>query len=232
MLHWKSSLRIVLCNITFNAGHTGIKIMLIPLDSPPHTIFTLNFNLITMIAIFAIIIIIIFILTTIFCKCLSLAFIMTEVSTWRVDKYLCCHHTNPSLWQPWRRYILSHKRFLSSQVYNHIMTTSGAIFCLIIDFCHFLACEQALLGALAAGREKEGELATMLLEFEFHLQFPCSSPLTELSNFHQSCAKVNDIITNVISTNQHYALTFSMQIFKFQRCSCKLSFLFPHRSVT
>ena len=123
VLHWKSLLRIVLCNITFNAGHTGIKIMLVPLDSPPHTIFTVNFNLITMIAIFAIIIIIIFILTTIFCKCLSLAFIMTEVSTWRVDKYLCCHHTNPSLWQPWRRYILSHKRFLSSQVYNHIMTT-------------------------------------------------------------------------------------------------------------
>ena len=31
-----------------------------------------------------------------------------------------------------------------------------------------LACEQALQGALAAGREKEGELATTSLEFEFH----------------------------------------------------------------
>ena len=30
-----------------------------------------------------------------------------------------------------------------------------------------LACEQALPGALAAGREKEGELATTSLEFEF-----------------------------------------------------------------
>ena len=30
-----------------------------------------------------------------------------------------------------------------------------------------LACEQALLGDLAAGREKEGELATTSLEFEF-----------------------------------------------------------------
>ena len=30
-----------------------------------------------------------------------------------------------------------------------------------------LACEQALRGALAAGREKEGELATTSLEFEF-----------------------------------------------------------------
>ena len=30
-----------------------------------------------------------------------------------------------------------------------------------------LACEQALWGALAAGREKEGELATTSLEFEY-----------------------------------------------------------------
>ena len=30
-----------------------------------------------------------------------------------------------------------------------------------------LACEQALRGALAAGREKEGELATTSLEFEY-----------------------------------------------------------------
>ena len=30
-----------------------------------------------------------------------------------------------------------------------------------------IACEQALRGALAAGREKEGELATTSLEFEY-----------------------------------------------------------------
>jgi len=30
----------------------------------------------------------------------------------------------------------------------------------------FIACKQALQGALAAGQEKEGELATMSLEFE------------------------------------------------------------------
>ena len=35
-------------------------------------------------------------------------------------------------------------------------------------------------------REKEGELATTSLEFEFHLQFPCGSPSTELSNSCQS----------------------------------------------
>ena len=40
-------------------------------------------------------------------------------------------------------------------------------------------------------------------------------------------AKVNDVTTNVISANQHFPSTFSMPIFKFQRLSCKLSFLFP-----
>ena len=49
----------------------------------------------------------------------------------------------------------------------------------------FVACEQALRGALAAGREKKGELATTSLEFEFHFQFPCGSPSTELLDFRQ-----------------------------------------------
>ena len=44
----------------------------------------------------------------------------------------------------------------------------------------------ALLGTQAARREKEGELVTTSLEFEFHLQFPCGSPSTELSDFPQS----------------------------------------------
>ena len=55
-----------------------------------------------------------------------------------------------------------------------------------------VACKQALQGALAAGREKEGELATMSLEFEFHLQFPHSSPSTELSDFHHSVQSGNE----------------------------------------
>ena len=50
----------------------------------------------------------------------------------------------------------------------------------------FTACKQALQGALAAGRENEGEPATMSLEFEIHLQFPCDSLPTELSDFYQS----------------------------------------------
>ena len=32
--------------------------------------------------------------------------------------------------------------------------------------------EEAIRGALAGGREKEGELATTSLEFEFRFQFP------------------------------------------------------------
>ena len=34
-------------------------------------------------------------------------------------------------------------------------------------FSYWLDCEQALQGALAAGQEKKGELATMSLEFEY-----------------------------------------------------------------
>ena len=39
-----------------------------------------------------------------------------------------------------------------------------------------LSHEQVLWGALAVWQEKEGELATMSLEFEFHLQSPFGSP--------------------------------------------------------
>ena len=49
-----------------------------------------------------------------------------------------------------------------------------------------LTCDQAIQSALAAGQEKEGELATTSLEFEFHLYFPCGSPSTELSDCRQS----------------------------------------------
>ena len=48
-----------------------------------------------------------------------------------------------------------------------------------------------------------------------------------LSKDGKTRAKGNDVITNGISANQHFAWTFLMQIFKFQRRSCKLSPLFP-----
>ena len=58
----------------------------------------------------------------------------------------------------------------------------------------YLACKQALWGALAKGQEKERRpycLATMSLGFEFHLQFPCGSPSTEPSDFCQSAGSRN-----------------------------------------
>ena len=48
-----------------------------------------------------------------------------------------------------------------------------------------VARKQALRGALAAEREKEGKLATTSLEFEFLLHFPSGFPSTELSDFRQ-----------------------------------------------
>ena len=96
-----------------------------------------------------------------------------------------------------------------------------------------IAWKQALWGALVAGREKDGELVTTALEFEFLLQFACGFPSTELSDFRQSerCrnkrtnvnkhwkthAKGNEIITTAISTNQHTASTFLMQKLKNSR---------------
>ena len=69
---------------------------------------------------------------------------------------------------------------------------------------------------MAARREKEGEVASTSVEFEFHLQFPCGSPATELSDLRQSV----------------FLIDFSMQIFKFQGRSCKLSLLFgPRRQI-
>ena len=41
-------------------------------------------------------------------------------------------------------------------------------------------------------REMEGELATTSPEFKFHFQFPCGSPSTELSDFHQSARSGNE----------------------------------------
>ena len=82
----------------------------------------------------------------------------------------------------------------------------------------------------------------MSLEFEFHLNFPVApcrlscqistnqrkaETSVNVNKHRKTRAKGNDFISNVISANQHVASTFSKQIFKFQRRSCKLSFL-PH----
>ena len=59
------------------------------------------------------------------------------------------------------------------------------------------------------------------LPINWAVRFP---PISANVNKHwKTCAKGNDVIANVISPNQHFASTFSMQIFKFQRRSCKVS---------
>ena len=105
-----------------------------------------------------------------------------------------------------------------------------------------LACEKALRGC--SGGRKRRRACNYVSEFEFRLQFPCGFPLTELSDFRQSAqsenereckqrlktrAKSNDVITVVISAISISHRLFSMQIFKFQTRSCKLSFLFQPR---
>ena len=114
----------------------------------------------------------------------------------------------------------------------------------------YLACKQALWGALAKGQEKEGDLTASQLCL-WDLNSTSNSPVaprrlscqisanqreaetsknqTNIEKRVKARTKGNDVITNVISANQHFASTFSMQIFKFQRRSCKLSFLFPPR---
>ena len=98
-------------------------------------------------------------------------------------------------------------------------------------------------GRSSGGREKERELATTSLEFEF--QFPwaprrlsCQIAANQgeaetsanVNKHWKTRAKGNDVITYAISANRYFASTFSMQIFKFQRLrSCKLSFLTPRR---
>ena len=73
---------------------------------------------------------------------------------------------------------------------------------------------QALWGALAAGWEKEGELVTSSLEFEFRLQFHCGFPVdchisANQCECKQSLKNMWKIIANVISAIQHFASTFS-----------------------
>ena len=58
----------------------------------------------------------------------------------------------------------------------------------------------------------------------------CEAETSAYVNKHEKKkkrAKGNEVITNVIFSDQHLASTFSLQIFKFQKRSCKLSFFFP-----
>ena len=106
-----------------------------------------------------------------------------------------------------------------------------------------LAYKQALQGTLLAGPEKEGELATMSLEFEYlHGKIWCEMLIggDDMSNM-MSLPLVHAFICFTIfvyiRTCLHLAeiwqlsqwrATGELEVeFKFQRHSCKLSFLFP-----
>ena len=108
----------------------------------------------------------------------------------------------------------------------------------------FLACEQALCGTLAAGWEKEGGCATMSLEFEYlHKKVDEKCWLTEMTLVMMSLplARVFQcLFTFALVSASHWLAeiwqlsqretTEELEVeFKFQRRSCKLSFLFlPH----
>ena len=101
--------------------------------------------------------------------------------------------------------------------------------------CQTAACEQALRGALAAGLEKKESLRLWNLKstsnspaapHRWSCQISadqCEEETNANVNKHwKTCAKGNDVITNVISANLHFASSILMQIFKFQRRSCTL----------
>ena len=110
-----------------------------------------------------------------------------------------------------------------------------------------VACEQAVLSALAAGQEKEGELATRSQEFEYlHQKSRCEMPIgDDISNDVITLGTCFSMFVYIhvcfrfvlIGGNQTSQLMGSHrefeEEFKFQRRSFKLSFIFLpcHKSV-
>ena len=105
-----------------------------------------------------------------------------------------------------------------------------------------VACEQALRGAVAAGREKDGKLKTKSLEFDYlHRKGRCEMLIggddisndvitlgTCFSMFVYTRARFRYVLIGgnltAQSTTRHGELKLE---FKVQRRCCKLSFLFP-----
>ena len=104
-----------------------------------------------------------------------------------------------------------------------------------------LASEQALRGVLLAGREKKGELATTSLEFEYlHRKSRCEIRCEMLiGRDNNDLSRVFQCLFTFVLVPALRWLTEISQLslrgtkgelkaeFKFQRRSCKLSFLFP-----
>ena len=112
------------------------------------------------------------------------------------------------------------------------------------SFMQYDSLRASCWGALAAGRKSKESLQLHLWNLNSTSSFPvaprqlsCQISANEheavkSTHVNKHCKKHangNDIITNVISANKHFASTFLMQIFKFQRHCWKLSFLFPSR---
>ena len=104
-----------------------------------------------------------------------------------------------------------------------------------------VACEQALRGALAAKREKEGKLTTTSLEFEYlHRKSRCEMSIggDDISSDVITLATCLSMFVHIrarcrlamIGGNQPQGATGGLEVeFKFQERSCKLSFIFPSR---
>ena len=91
-----------------------------------------------------------------------------------------------------------------------------------------VACDQALRGAVNS--TSNSPVAPFRLSYQISPNQREAETRANVNKHQKTRAKGNDVITNAISANQHFASTSSMQVFKFQRHSCKLSSLFPpHR---
>ena len=130
----------------------------------------------------------------------------------------------------WYHHLPITRTFFKGTTYNFKFHISGVKlyrefgannFNYILKKGFYLACEQSLQGSLVVGWEKEGELGTMSLEFEFHLQFSCGSDwavrfltISVKWNEHEckqtlknKCQEYNDIINiNVISAQSAFRI--------------------------
>ena len=131
--------------------------------------------------------------------------------------------------------IVYNSNWISCYLRSLMINWSLIIF--VSKMAHYWEPASKLFGALSDGWAGKGRRDCKYVSgIGIPPPIPCGYPSTKLSDFSANVnkhwkarAKGNDVIANVISANQDFASTFSSQVFKFQRCSCKLSFIFPPR---
>ena len=110
-----------------------------------------------------------------------------------------------------------------------------------LEQAFLFACEQALRDALAVRREKEGQLSTTSLEFEYlHRKSRCEMLIgvDDISNDVSPLGMCFSMFVYIRAdwrnlTARSTGATGELEVeFKFQRRSCKFSFLFPPHSQT